>query len=51
MSVLSSLFDKKKKLMYLSVEMHIPVLQRQVSLSEFKVSLEYKVSIGTTVAT
>lgn len=49
MSVLSSLFDKK--LMYLSVEMHIPVLQRQVGLSEFKVSLVYKVSIGTTVAT
>lgn len=39
MSVLSSLFDKK--LMYLSVAMHIPVLQRQVGLSEFKVSLEY----------
>lgn len=39
--------------MYLVVEMHIPVFQRQrqVGLTEFKVSLVYKVSVGTTMAT
>lgn len=39
--------------MYLAVDMHIPVIQRQrqVDLPEFKVSLVYKVGVGTTMAT